>query len=52
MRDENYAHSWLSSGTKRLQAPAGDAKKAVSGAAITITVKTTAGKSGQVRFKP
>jgi nitrogen fixation protein FixH len=30
----------------------GDAKKALSGAAITITVKTAAGKSGQARFKP
>jgi hypothetical protein len=30
----------------------GDAKKAVAGAAITVTLKTAAGKSGQVRFKP
>ena len=30
----------------------GDAKKAVAGAAITIAVKTAAGKSGQAKFKP
>jgi expansin (peptidoglycan-binding protein) len=30
----------------------GDAKKPVAGAAITITMKTAAGKSGQARFKP
>jgi hypothetical protein len=30
----------------------GDAKKAVAGAAITVTMKTAAGKSGQARFKP
>jgi nitrogen fixation protein FixH len=30
----------------------GDAKKAVAGAAITVTLKTAAGKSGQARFKP
>jgi nitrogen fixation protein FixH len=30
----------------------GDAKKAAIGAAITVTLKTAAGKSGQVRFKP
>jgi hypothetical protein len=31
----------------------GDAKKAVAkGATVTLTLKTAAGKSGQVRFKP
>jgi nitrogen fixation protein FixH len=30
----------------------GDAKKAIAGAAITVTLKTAAGKAGQVRFKP
>lgn len=30
----------------------GDAKKAANGAAITVTLKTAAGKSGQARFKP
>ena len=30
----------------------GDAKKAVAGAAITVTLKTAAGKAGQARFKP
>jgi hypothetical protein len=30
----------------------GDAKKPLAGAAITITMKTAAGKSGQARFKP
>jgi hypothetical protein len=30
----------------------GEAKKPVAGAAITVTVKTAAGKSGQARFKP
>jgi hypothetical protein len=30
----------------------GDAKKPAAGAAITLTLKTAAGKSGQVRFKP
>jgi hypothetical protein len=31
----------------------GDAKKAVgSGATVTVTLKTAAGKSGQARFKP
>jgi hypothetical protein len=30
----------------------GDAKKPVAGAAITVTLKTAAGKSGQARFKP
>jgi nitrogen fixation protein FixH len=30
----------------------GDAKSAVEGAAITVTLKTAAGKSGQARFKP
>jgi nitrogen fixation protein FixH len=30
----------------------GDAKKAVAGAAVTVTLKTAAGKSGQARFKP
>jgi hypothetical protein len=30
----------------------GDVKKAVTGAAITVTLKTAAGKSGQARFKP
>jgi nitrogen fixation protein FixH len=30
----------------------GDAKKAAGGAAITVTLKTAAGKSGQARFKP
>lgn len=30
----------------------GDAKKPVAGAAITITLRTAAGKSGQARFKP
>jgi nitrogen fixation protein FixH len=30
----------------------GDAKKAVAGATITVTLKTAAGKSGQARFKP
>ena len=30
----------------------GDAKKAAGGAAITVTLKTTAGKSGQARFQP
>ncbi len=29
-----------------------DAKKPAAGAAITVTLKTAAGKSGQVRFKP
>ena len=30
----------------------GDAKKPVAGAAITVTLKTAAGKTGQARFKP
>ena len=30
----------------------GDAKKAIAGGAITVTLKTAAGKSGQARFKP
>jgi nitrogen fixation protein FixH len=30
----------------------GDAKKPAAGAAITLTLKTAAGKSGQARFKP
>jgi hypothetical protein len=30
----------------------GEAKKSVAGAAITVTLKTIAGKSGQARFKP
>lgn len=30
----------------------GDAKKPVAGAAITLTLRTATGKSGQVRFKP
>jgi hypothetical protein len=30
----------------------GDAKKPLAGAAITITMKTAAGKTGQARFKP
>ena len=30
----------------------GDAKKSATGAAITVTLKTAAGKSGQARFKP
>ena len=30
----------------------GDARKPVTGAAITVTLKTVAGKSGQARFKP
>ena len=30
----------------------GDAKKAVAGATVSVTLKTEAGKSGQVRFKP
>jgi hypothetical protein len=30
----------------------GEAKKLVAGAAITVTLKTAAGKSGQARFKP
>jgi nitrogen fixation protein FixH len=30
----------------------GDAKRPLAGAAITITMKTAAGKSGQARFKP
>jgi hypothetical protein len=30
----------------------GDAKKLLAGAAITITMKTAAGKTGQARFKP
>jgi hypothetical protein len=30
----------------------GDAKKPLAGAAITVTMKTAAGKSGQARFKP
>jgi hypothetical protein len=30
----------------------GEAKKPVAGAAITVTLKTAAGKSGQARFKP
>jgi hypothetical protein len=30
----------------------GDAKKPVAGAAVTVTLKTAAGKTGQVRFKP
>jgi hypothetical protein len=30
----------------------GDAKNLVAGAAITITMKTAAGKTGQARFKP
>jgi hypothetical protein len=30
----------------------GEAKKPVTGAAITVTLKTAAGKSGQARFKP
>jgi hypothetical protein len=30
----------------------GEAKKPVTGAAITVTLKTATGKSGQARFKP
>jgi nitrogen fixation protein FixH len=30
----------------------GDAKKPVAGAAVTVTLKTAAGKTGQARFKP
>jgi hypothetical protein len=30
----------------------GEAKKSVAGAAITVALKTAAGKSGQARFKP
>ena len=30
----------------------GEAKKPVAGAAITVTLKTAAGKSGQAKFKP
>jgi hypothetical protein len=30
----------------------GDAKKPVAGAAITVTLKTAAGKAGQAKFKP
>ena len=30
----------------------GEAKKPVAGAAITVTLKTAGGKSGQARFKP
>ena len=30
----------------------GEAKKALAGAAITLTLKTAAGKSGQAKFKP
>jgi hypothetical protein len=30
----------------------GEVKKPVAGAAITVTLKTAAGKSGQARFKP
>ena len=30
----------------------GEAKKPVAGAAITITLKTAAGKAGQAKFKP
>jgi hypothetical protein len=30
----------------------GEAKKAVAGAAITVTLRTAAGKTGQARFKP
>ena len=30
----------------------GDAKKPATGAAVTLTLKTAAGKSGQARFKP
>jgi hypothetical protein len=30
----------------------GDSKKLLAGAAITITMKTAAGKTGQARFKP
>jgi hypothetical protein len=30
----------------------GDAKRPLAGAAITLTLRTAAGKSGQVRFKP
>jgi nitrogen fixation protein FixH len=30
----------------------GDAKKPVAGAAITVTLKTAAGKSGQAKYKP
>jgi hypothetical protein len=30
----------------------GDAKKPVTGVAITVTLKTAGGKSGQARFKP
>ena len=30
----------------------GEAKKAAAGAAITVTLKTATGKSGQARFKP
>ena len=30
----------------------GEAKKPAAGAAITVTLKTAAGKSGQARFKP
>jgi hypothetical protein len=30
----------------------GDAKKPVAGAAVTVTLKTAVGKSGQAKFKP
>ena len=30
----------------------GDAKKPVAGAAVTVTLQTAAGKTGQARFKP
>ena len=30
----------------------GEAKKPVAGAAITVTLKTAAGKAGQAKFKP
>jgi hypothetical protein len=30
----------------------GDAKNPVAGAAVTVTLKTAAGKTGQARFKP
>ena len=30
----------------------GNAKNPVAGAAVTVTLKTTAGKSGQARFRP
>jgi nitrogen fixation protein FixH len=30
----------------------GDAKKAIAGAVITVTLKTAAGKTGQARFQP